>query len=165
MPNLRELVLYHGWDFPLDKLAKNASLKNLCVLNCHPHALEGGDEPYIDLSHLRAVCKSPHLTALTHLHLHMADFGDAGITAIINSGILKRLKVLDLRHGVVTDDGANALAACPDLKNLQHLDLSWNRLTAEGVDALKRTGVNATLTRQQGPDAEQWETFSQGDYE
>lgn len=164
MPKLRELVLYHGSHYPLDKLAKNASLTSLRELNCHPHALED-DEPYIRLPHLRAICKSPHLTSLTHLRLHMADFGDAGVTEVIKTGMLKRLKVLDFRHGLVTDEGAKALAACPDLKNLEYLDLSWNRLTDEGVKALKATGVSALLTRQQSPTAAEWETFHHGDIE
>jgi uncharacterized protein (TIGR02996 family) len=165
MPNLHTLILYHGWNYPLDKLAKNASLKNLRVLNCHPHALEGGDDPYIRLTHLRAVCKSPHLTALTHLHLHLANFGDEGVTEIIKSGLLKRLKVLDLRHGIVTDEGAQALAACPELKNLEHLDLSWNQLTTAGANALKRTGVSALLTHQQAAGTDDWEIYGQGDIE
>jgi hypothetical protein len=165
MPKLRALFLYHGWNYPLDRLAKNASLKNLRELNCHPHALEGGDEPYIQLRHLRALCKSPHLTALTHLHLHLANFGDAGVEEIIKTGMLKRLKVLDFRHGLVTDEGAKALAASPDIKNLEHLDLSWNQLTNDGVNALKKTGVNATLNRQQAAGADEWDTFGQGDCE
>jgi uncharacterized protein (TIGR02996 family) len=165
MPSLRVLLLYHGWNYPLDKLAKNASLTNLRELYCHPHALEGGDEPYIQLQQLRAVCRSKVLTSLTHLQLRLANFGDEGIAEIINSGMLKRLKLLDLRHGLVTDDGAKALAACPDLKNLDKLDLSWNRLTNAGVDALKKTGVNAVLNRQQAGNTDEWETFGQGDIE
>jgi uncharacterized protein (TIGR02996 family) len=165
MPQLRVLLLYHGWGYPLDKLAKNMSLTNLRELYCHPHALEGGEDPYIQIQDLRAVCRSKALTALTHLRLRLADFGDEGITEIISSGILKRLKLLDLRHGLVTDDGANALAGCPDVKNLEHLDLSWNRLTSAGVSALKKTGVNAVLNRQQAPSAEDWDTFGHGDIE
>jgi uncharacterized protein (TIGR02996 family) len=148
LPKLRVLQLYHGWSIPLEKLAKNPSLTNLTHLLCHPHALESSDEPYIRLPGLKAVCRSPHLTSLTHLRLRLADFGDDGIREIIASGILKRLKVLDLRHGCVTDEGAKALAACPDLKNLQHLDLSRNRLTDEGVKALKATKVPVDLVHQ-----------------
>jgi len=165
MPELKVLLLYHGWNYPLDKLAKNASLTNLRELRCHPHALEGGDEPYIRLPHLRAVCRSKFLTSFTHLQLRLANFGDKGIDEIVSSGILKRLKVLDLRHGTVTDEGAKALAACPDVKNLGHLDLSWNRLTAVGVKALTATKVKATLNRQQRVDGDDWECFGQGDIE
>jgi hypothetical protein len=165
MPNLRVLLLYHGWNYPLDKLADNPSLTHLRELYCHPHAVEPGDEPYIRLPHLRAVCRSRRLRALTHLQLRLADFGDEGINEIVASGLLKRLKVLDLRHGLVTDAGARALAASPDLKHLDHLDLSWNRLTPAGVAALTATGVRVTLNRQQGANTDEWETFGQGDIE
>ncbi len=135
MANLRVLQLYHGWSYPLEKLAKNPWLTNLTHLLCHPHALEGGEEPYIRLPELRSICRSEYLKSLTHLRLRLSDFGDEGIREIINSGILKRLKILDLRHGAVTDEGATLLAACPDLKNLEQLDLSRNGLTDAGKDA------------------------------
>ena len=57
---------------------------------------------------------------------------DEGCRDIVESGILKRLKVLDLRHGRITDEGARTLAACPDLARLERLDLSHNELTPEG---------------------------------
>jgi uncharacterized protein (TIGR02996 family) len=171
MPRLRVLLLYHGWNYPLEKLAKNPSLTNLRELYCHPHALEG-DEPYIRLPHLRAICRSKYLTALTRLQLRLSDVGDAGAEEVVTSGILKRLKVLDLRHGVVTDEGAKALAASPDLRNLDHLDLAWNRIGPAGVAALRKTGVSVNLTRQDKLERdteewarEDWETFGQGDYE
>ncbi len=78
MPNLRVLQLYHGWSYPLEKLAKNSTLMNLTHLLCHPHALEPGNRPSIGLSQLKAVCRSPHLTKLTHLRLRLTDFGDQG---------------------------------------------------------------------------------------
>ncbi len=96
MPNLRVLQLYHGRNYPLDKLAKNASLTNLTHLLCHPHALDYDDKPYISLAGLKAVCRSPHLKSLTHLRLRLTDFGNKGVEEIISSGILKRLKILDL---------------------------------------------------------------------
>jgi uncharacterized protein (TIGR02996 family) len=141
MPNLRVFELYHSWSYPLDKLAKNASLANLTHLHCHPHGLEPDDEPYIRLAGLKAVCRSPHLKSLTHLRLRLTDFGDKGAEEVVSSGILKRLKVLDLRHGCMTDEGAKALAACSDLKNLTLLDVSFNALTKAGIDALKATKV------------------------
>lgn len=168
LPNLRVLQLYHGWNFPLDKLAKNASLANLTHLLCHPHAIED-DEPYISLGGLKAVCKSPHLKRLTHLRLRLTDFGDKGVREIIASGILKRLKVLDLRHGCITDEGAKLLAACPDLKNLEHLDLSRNAIDDEGKKALKATKVPVDLEHQHSDDGEGEDSYreflSQGDYE
>jgi uncharacterized protein (TIGR02996 family) len=165
MPKLRVLLLYHGWVYPLDRLARNESLKNLQELYCHPHALEGGEEPYINLSHLRAICRSPHLTSLTHLRLRCADVGDKGVEEIIKSGLLKRLKVLDLRHGTISDEGAAALAASPDVKHLEFLDLSRNRLGSAGVAAIKAIGVKSNLDLQGTAQQEEWETFGQGDIE
>jgi hypothetical protein len=141
MPRVRVLQLYHGWDYPLEALAANPSLTNLTHLLCHPHALDHGDEPYIRLAQLRAVCRSGVLRSLTHLRLRLTDFGDEGTQEIVESGILKRLKVLDLRHGRVTDAGARMLAVCPDLRNLELLDLSRNALSPEGKTALLATGV------------------------
>jgi len=167
MPNLRVLELYHGWSFPLEKLAKNASLTNLTHLHCHPHGLEGGDEPYIQLAGLRAVCRSPHLKSLTHLRLRLTDFGDKGADEIVSSGTLKRLKVLDIHHGCLSDKGAKALAASPELKNLKFLDVSHNALTGAGIDALKATGVPLAASymhNETGPD-EFSEYLAQGDPE
>ncbi len=60
LPNLRVLQLYHGWSYPLDKLAKNPSLTNLTHLLCHPHALDDED-PYIRLPGLRGLpLAAPH---------------------------------------------------------------------------------------------------------
>jgi hypothetical protein len=141
LPRLRVLQLYHGYSYPLEVLAANPSVANLTHLLCHPHGLEIGEEPYIRIGQLRAVCRSPHLKSLTHLRLRLTDFGDEGAGELVDSGILKRLKVLDLRLGCVTDKGANLLAACPDLRHLEFLDLSGNALTDAGIDALRSTKV------------------------
>jgi uncharacterized protein (TIGR02996 family) len=153
MPNLRVLTLYHSNDYPLDRLAANASLANLTTLRCHPHAMEFDDDQegaYIRLGHLRALCRSPHLKALTHLALRLTDFGDRGAKEIVESGILKRLRVLDLHGGCMTDEGAAHLAACPDLKNLEYIDLSNNALSTVGDKAIRATKVKANLAGQHG---------------
>jgi uncharacterized protein (TIGR02996 family) len=165
MPDLRVLLLYHGWNYPLDRLARNPSLTNLRELYCHPHALSFGHEPYICLAHLRAVCRSKYLTRLTHLQLRLSDVGDAGVEEVIRSGLLRRLQVLDLRHGTVTDEGAQALAASPDLKHLDRLDLAWNRIGPGGQAALRKTGVNVHLFHQQAPDADVSDLLAYGDIE
>lgn len=163
MPNLRSLVLFNSHSYPLDKLAANKSLTNLTTLQCHPHALDYDEEErgaYIRLKHLKAVCRSPYLTNLTHLMLRCADFGDEGVKEIIDSGLLARLKVLDLRAGCITDAGAERLAASPHLKKLEFLNLQNNALTKDGVKAIKATGVNADLTsmhREGPPDPESGE--------
>jgi uncharacterized protein (TIGR02996 family) len=139
---LRVLQVYHLSYYPLFVLAANPALGRLTHLLLHPHALEPGDEEaYISSADLLLVARSPHLRSLTHLRLRLTDAGDEGCEEIVQSGVLKRLKVLDLRHGCITDKGARLLARCPDLKNLELLDVGRNALTAKGAEALRATGV------------------------
>jgi hypothetical protein len=128
---------------PLEKLAKNPVLRNLTHLHFHPHfhqdhGLEEEIEAYISLRGVRAIIRSPHLKGLLHVRLRCSDMGNAGCQEIVDSGILKRLRVLDLRHGCIKDKGAEILAACPDLKNLYLLDVDRNALTRTGIAALKK---------------------------
>lgn len=167
MPRLRVLQLYHSHSYPLDKLAANPSLTNLTTLLCHPHALEGDEEQegaYIRLPHLRAICRSKHLKALTNLRLRLTDFGDAGAKEIVESGILKRLKVLDLQGGCITDEGAKLLAGCPDLKHLDYLNLSRNALTRAGEQAIAATGVKSNVSSQHGLASGDWGGGEMPDY-
>ena len=171
MPNLRVLQLYHSDSYPLDTLAANKSLANLTTILCHPHALEYDNEEegaYIRLAHLRAICRSPHLAKLTHLRLRLTDFGDKGAAEIVSSGILKRLKTLDLQGGCISDKGAKVLADCPDLKKLEFLNLSRNALQKDGVKAIEATGVKADLSAQHGivaTEGEMPEYLFEGDIE
>jgi uncharacterized protein (TIGR02996 family) len=171
LPNLRVLQVYHNWDHPLAKLAKNASLGKLTHLLLHPKAAGSwsDDLPYIKDDDVQAVLRSPHLTSLTHLRLRLTTFGDAGCREIVKSGILKRLKVLDLRHGRISDDGARVLMACPELKNLEHLDLSRNELSRKGIQALKALGISLDAKHQHESTAEDevddMEFLMEGDYE
>jgi hypothetical protein len=91
---------------------------------------------------------SPYLKGLTHLVLHQSDLGDEGCAEIIASGILKRLKVLDLWSGRITDVGARRLAECPDLQRLKRLNLAQNGLTFEGDLALMSWGIDAEVAPQ-----------------
>jgi hypothetical protein len=80
--------------------------------------------------------------------LRVSSLGGVGCEEIVNSGILKRLKMLDLRHGRITDRGAKILAACPDLAGLEWLDLGANAIGEAGLAALQATGVPADLASQ-----------------
>jgi hypothetical protein len=60
---------------------------------------------------------------------------------MVGSGILKRLKMLDLSHGRISDKGAEILAACPDLRRLELLNLNYNGLTEKGIAALRAVGM------------------------
>jgi uncharacterized protein (TIGR02996 family) len=142
LPHLRVLHVYHTYDYPLDVLAANQSLGNLTHLSLWPHGLEPDDDhAYISFDAVRALVHSPHLKGLTHLHIYLSDLGDEGCAEIVRSGILKRLKVLDLWSGRISDVGAHALAACPDLRHLERLRIDQNYLTAAALAALQATGV------------------------
>jgi hypothetical protein len=96
--------------------------------------------------------------------------GDEGCREIVQSGTLKRLKSLDLRHGRITDAGAHILAECPDLRNLTWLDLSYNSLSAAGVGLIEGLGVSCKVDSQHDPsDAEEMtgeeQYLEEGDYE
>src|SRR5262249_45073887 len=122
---------------------------------------------YITFKGLRTVLRSPHLNDLTHLRLRLTDFGDPGCEEIVQSGILKRLRVLDLRHGCIGDQGARLLAGCPDLAGLELLDLSRNELARKGIAAVKAVGVPVVTGHQHGPSAGESprEYLYEGDYE
>src|SRR5207244_2385641 len=108
--NLRVLQYYYGSDFAgnnpgggysLTTLANNPSLRRLTTLRLHP-----GRDTTIDLAEMAAVLRSPHLSSLTHLQVHMTNFGDEGYRQIVESGALRRLKILDIAYGNMTDEGA-----------------------------------------------------------
>jgi uncharacterized protein (TIGR02996 family) len=172
MPCLRVLQVYHARHYPLERLAENAALANLTHLLLHPHGFEG--EVSLTLGGLRALARSPHLKRLTHLRLRLTVFGDEGVKEIIGSGLLARLKTLDLRHGRVSDAGAKLLAARPEVKGLELLDLSRNELTREGIEGLLAVGAPLRCEHQHGstaaagadPDNYQgMEFLFEGDYE
>lgn len=169
MPKLRVLLVFHADKYPVDRLAANPSLGNLEHLSLVPHCPEG-DEPYLRLRELRAICRATNVPKLRHLALRFTDFGDEGVREVVASGILKRLKVLDLSYGCVTDEGAGVLAAAPDAKNLDRLVLDTNALTSKGVKALKAAGIKVSAKTQHNEvppfeEGEMPEYFYEADYE
>jgi hypothetical protein len=150
LENIRVLQYYYGTGYsvggnpyPLASLAGNASLKNLTALRLHP-----GRDATIELEEMDTVLRSPNLPQLTQLQVHLTAFGDEGCYRIIQSGILRRLKVLDIGYGDMTDEGARLLAGCPDLKQLDALVVSRNALTEQGIAALKGTGIQVVAENQ-----------------
>jgi uncharacterized protein (TIGR02996 family) len=165
--NIRVLQYYFGSSYysstpanayPLTPLANNRSLQRLTTLRLHP-----GRDATVELADFEAILGSPNLPSLSHLQVHMTTFGDAGCREIIQSGILRRLKVLDIGHGNLTDEGAGQLAACRDLKKLEVLDVSRNALTEEGIAALQATGIQVRAENQHAPDEQDY--LSDVDYE
>jgi hypothetical protein len=80
----------------------------------------------------------------------MTNFDTEDYSRIVGTGILRRLKVLDLGYGNMTDAGARILAASPDLRHLETLLVSRNALTDRGIAALRETGVNLVADDQHG---------------
>ena len=150
MPHLRLLQVDFADRHPLKRLAENASLANLTHLYLDPRPQYRRRQPEPDApatgavltrDEIRAVVNSPHLQKLTHLRLRLTGFGDAGCDEIARSGILRRLRVLDLREADVSDEGARALASSPDLGHLELLDVGMNRLTLAGVTELRAAEI------------------------
>jgi uncharacterized protein (TIGR02996 family) len=158
LSNIRVLQYYYGTNYmgdgtegayPLTALASNASLKRLTTLRLHP-----GRDATVELDEMDAVLRSPHLPSLTHLQVHMTTFGNEGCRAIVDSGILQKLKVLDIGHGNMTDEGASLLAGNPDLRHLDLLNVSKNALTDRGINVLRETGVRVVGDDQHPEDEE-----------
>ncbi|HEY1191114.1 MAG TPA: TIGR02996 domain-containing protein [Gemmata sp.] len=156
LSQVRVLQYYYGTDgsrfdrnpprpitYELAGLANNPAIANVNTLRFHP-----GRHSVLLLPQVDALLQSPHLPKLAHLQLHMTTFGDDICPRLIASGILKRLKTLDLGYGNMTDAGAQQLAACADTKQLQVLDLSRNALTPAGVAALRSAGVRVVADAQ-----------------
>lgn len=137
--------------YPLSALAGNPALRNLHTLRFHP-----GRDATLDVEELRALLLSPNLPALKHLQLHMLADGDVGARAIVESGILCRLKVLDVAYGNMTDEGARLLADAPGVSGLELLNVSRNALTRAGVAALRRAGISVLAEGQHGRDDEDY---------
>jgi hypothetical protein len=152
LANLRVLQVYHCQDrYPLKVLAANPALGRLTTLRLHPAHSDSDEGAYLRRDEVRALLHSPHLPSLTHLHLHGCDLGDEGCADIVRSGILQRLKVLDLRHGCVRDEGARLLAECPDVRRLELLSLEDNELTEAGQALLHGLGIPVRCASQHRP--------------
>jgi hypothetical protein len=100
--------------------------------------------PYNNPNELRMFFTSSYLPALRYLGLRLRSFGDAGVDELVASGMIRRLRGLDLCRCEITDDGAAALAACPDVRALEYLHLDNNYLSPLGVEALARVGVTVS---------------------
>ena len=90
--------------------------------------------------------------------------GDEGCRHLVESGMLSRLKRLDLRHGRITDLGARLLADCPDSARPEWIDLEMNSLGPAGVAAIEGLGVPCRVGKQH--DEEDEDTYlTEGDFE
>jgi uncharacterized protein (TIGR02996 family) len=160
LSNLRVLQVSLTDDYPLDALARNAALTRLTHLALHPLAATQDEEegPYLHAWHLATLARSPHLRALTHLRFQKSDAGDEGVRALIDSGLLARLRFLDLAMGTITDEGAAVLATA-DTGKLEVLDVSQNALSPAGQEQIGRAlkkKLNLRMDRQSNAPNPEW---------
>lgn len=132
LAHLRRLVLSGLVVGPLRDIANNKALRQLQQLH-----VEGGTEQRWTVEDVRQLLRSPNLSALEDLTVIGSLSGDDLVREIVASGILRRLKKLDLTYNGITDEGARQLAACPDLGHLEELCLQSNNLTQAGRAALR----------------------------
>jgi len=163
--NLRILQVNLSTDYPLVALGRNRALTNLTHLSFHPAAAhtDEGDGAFLSVEQLTGIARSPHLKKLTHLRFQRSDAGDTGVRVLIESGLLKRLKFLDLAMGEVTDEGAGLLAEA-DLGGLEYLDLRANALSQEGQRRLgQAVGKKLALRtdNQHAEDDQDWLTYGE----
>lgn len=168
LPELRTMQVYHISHYPLATLAANPSLGNLTHLRLCPHPYDEGENrvgggSHLPVSQVRVLAESKRLTSLMHLQLWASNMGDEGIDVIIQSGLLKRLTVLDLRYGCITDVGARMLADCPEARRLELIDLRNNWLTEAGINYLRDAGVPLEADDQAEPGDDRY--LYQGEFE
>jgi hypothetical protein len=150
-PRLKVLRVGGVFSYPVTVLAENSSLGALEDLMLQPASPNGHQKLWPD--ECETLIRSPHLTSLRHLRLPFLVAGDSVCAAVADSGLLGRLRTLDLSYGQITDAGAATLAARPELAKLEHLNLTGNFLTPEGIERLRATGVALVWEPQSEPDA------------
>jgi uncharacterized protein (TIGR02996 family) len=156
LPELRVFTAdYLSEHFPLAALARNehlGQLERLFLSVRDPGPPPGSDEDVDFLltletpaefarEHFGPFLRAPQFARLTDVTIRFEILGDAGCEAIARSGILGRLRRLDLRQCGITDAGAEALARSADLGRLEWLDVGGNRLTPAGVARLQEADI------------------------
>jgi hypothetical protein len=166
MRSLRDLAVCCAQHYPLDRLAKNATLTGLRSLKLFPHRREESDPAYLDADGLKTLGASKHLTALAELTFKLWAGGDAAADALIKTGLLFRLERLDLSCGALTDAGAQKIARAlkSNAHRLRFLDLTRNAVTPVGAAAIRSAGVTVECEGYHDPDSTEY-LASEGDDE
>lgn len=144
LTNLRVLSLTGWTELPVADLVSNPALSQLESLT-----LVSGASRALRREDVRQLLRATNWPALGELAIQSCALGDELVEEVIESGILRQLRRLDLSRGAITDDGARQLGACPDLSNLEELNVTYNRLTRRGATALKNKGPNIINRYQQ----------------
>jgi hypothetical protein len=166
MRALRKLAVCCAQHYPLDRLAKNATLTQLRTVKLFPHRREDTDAAYLNADGLRLLGASKHLTALTDLTFKLWSGGDAAADTLVKTGLLFRLERLDLSCGNLTDRGAEKIARAlkSQAHRLRFLDLSKNAVTEAAAQAIGSAGVAVECKGYHDPDSTEY-LASEGDDE
>lgn len=151
LPMLRTLVIYvRTRRCPLALIGENPHFASLETINIEYSFNEtdlgedvviSGEHEAVSLHDLRSFFRSPHLTSLRELSLCLPEVGDDCVEELIVSGMLPRLRGLELRQCGITDIGAEMLARCPEVPKLEYLYLDHNLISPAGIEALAAVGV------------------------
>lgn len=165
----RDKALAAGFKPPAPKEATNAELE--AAIRANPEddasyavypALETlrlwfGDPDYgstAKLADVSALLDGKQVPKVVELALANTDgaLGNQIAAAVIESKIVKQLRVLDLSGGSIDDEGAAVLVAGKSaLGHLQRLDLSDNYLTPAGVKLVKKLAKEVLVDDQREP--------------
>ena len=88
------------------------------------------------IEHLTPIFSGEIFPNLYYLGLRNCEYADEIATAVVNSPIINKIKILDISLGFLTDTGATALLNCPTINDLDILNVANNRLTSEMIDKL-----------------------------
>jgi hypothetical protein len=89
---------------------------------------------------------------LRYLGLRDSEFTNDLATALSQSPLLERLRVLDLSLGTLDDIGAAALLNCPAVRRLEKLDLHYHFCSEEMMQRLQALGIEIDVSERQEPD-------------
>lgn len=112
----------------------------------------GGDSSVEDL--LPLLCGNL-FPKLRYLGLCDSEYSDSIAKAIVQSSIIDRIKVLDLKLGTLGDEGAEALLNCPAVNHLDILNVADNFLSDEMVERLKQLDIEVIVDDQKDEEDEE----------
>jgi len=157
MRNLRELRVDYADRYPLDLLAMNSGLRKVERIAFDPRPeyrtpVEGQEMELAttSLEEIRAFCHAPQWEKLNYLRIRLTGSGDMFCEELVRSGLLQRLKNLDLCQTGMTDEGARILAECHNTANLKQLDVQGNQLSVTAVEQLMDLDIKVHAAYQMG---------------
>jgi uncharacterized protein (TIGR02996 family) len=149
LPHLHTLSLHHEYgQAPLRLLAANTGMPALRALRIHPARNKRGT--LLESEQVVEFAQSPHFPALRELHLRRHNLDARGCQAFVDSGILLRLRKLDLSIGTITDRGARVFARCRDIRRLESFTLLFNALSEVGIAQLEAIPIEVACSAPDG---------------